>query len=230
MAQEELVAASVFLLAAEVPVGLMSVTSLLAELHGEAFRALCSASGRSHEGLTVAARAAKKLRIISGLTAKRMERIDIAFHMVCHVNEHKVADCLGDLRSEITSARNHVPPASTASSRSTSASDSGVVAGTAESLVVESCSDEDDAALPRRKNKSVAGHEQERLRKEAEARAQKEAEEQAQRARREAEEIAQNEVNELARKKLRLRSVLERRRKIGRGKRFKNGSERRPRN
>ena len=74
----------------------MSVTSLLSDLHGEAFRVLCGHTGRSHEGLTVAARYGKRLKIISGPTTKRMERIDVAFHVATHINNFKSSEYLND--------------------------------------------------------------------------------------------------------------------------------------
>ena len=77
-----------------------SSQSILTELHGDAFRFLCAITESSHEGLTIAARCAKRQGLISGKTAKLMERTDITLHVNQHINHYKGRGYLADLYKE----------------------------------------------------------------------------------------------------------------------------------
>ena len=74
-----------------------TATMMLAELHGSCFRRLCAALGRHHEGLAVAARHARRQRLLPGPICKKLERVDVAFALVRHLTTVKVNDFLSDL-------------------------------------------------------------------------------------------------------------------------------------
>ena len=81
-------------------VAVASATALLAELQGLALRRLALLVG-DVQGLTVAARAAKRGGRISAATARRLERIDVSAHYSRHITDAKVALFTGELESEL---------------------------------------------------------------------------------------------------------------------------------
>lgn len=67
------------------------MAGLLAELHGRCLRLLCSALRLDCEGLSIAARAARRHRIITSDMQKGLLRIDVANALVRHLHSVKVA-------------------------------------------------------------------------------------------------------------------------------------------
>ena len=80
--------------------GVLGVLALLSELHGMCTRQLEEVVG-VHDGLTTAARAAKKRKAISARMARRMERLDIATHFARHISGARVALVAGELAAEL---------------------------------------------------------------------------------------------------------------------------------
>ena len=78
----------------------VSASALVFGTHGECLRRLCDRIG-DYDGLAAAARAARRLGLISSTTAKRVERVDIAFAVVRHINSAKVAKFLRGLDHEL---------------------------------------------------------------------------------------------------------------------------------
>ena len=77
-----------------------SVTSLMAELHGLCTRALEARVG-VHDGLTTAARTARRRGLLSRATARRMERVDVAAAYVRHISTARVELVFGELAREL---------------------------------------------------------------------------------------------------------------------------------
>ena len=91
-----------------------AIVGLLAETQHEALVLLNEVLGCSTEGLTVAARMAKRRRFVSSASAKRLERLDIAAHVSRHSTHQKMSLILQQLRADIAGHRaegglNHGP-------------------------------------------------------------------------------------------------------------------------
>ncbi len=61
------------------------VSALLGWVHGAALRALCKRLDGDFEGLSVAARAAKRVGLLEAPAVKKLERLDEAFHAARHL-------------------------------------------------------------------------------------------------------------------------------------------------
>ena len=81
------------------------VQALLAWAHGRALRQLSRRLNFEYEGLTVAARAARRAKLIGDKMAKRLEKLDVSFHVVCHVSWPKVRGFVKDLMQEMQGPR-----------------------------------------------------------------------------------------------------------------------------
>jgi hypothetical protein len=79
---------------------LASATALLAELHGRCTRAIEDRVG-VHDGLTTASRSARRRGLVSPATARRMERLDVAMHVVRHISTARVQLVADDLLAEL---------------------------------------------------------------------------------------------------------------------------------
>eukprot|EP00969_Alexandrium_andersonii_P221948 9802902-Alexandrium_andersonii.AAC.1 len=75
--------------------------ALIASVHGSAFRALSNHLDADVQGLTIAARLARKRGLLSAGLARRLERLDIAFAVSRHINKKKGKDLLGELYAEL---------------------------------------------------------------------------------------------------------------------------------
>jgi len=65
-------------------------TALVAWAHGQAFRAVSAKLGCELEGLSVASRWARKSKLISQRTGRRLEKLDAALHVTRHISQPKV--------------------------------------------------------------------------------------------------------------------------------------------
>jgi hypothetical protein len=74
---------------------------LLADVHGDAFRCLCTRMDKDFVGLTVASRHARRAGLITQTMAKKLERLDSAFSVVRHLSRPKVNCFLMDLKDMI---------------------------------------------------------------------------------------------------------------------------------
>ena len=81
------------------------VVALLATLHGDCMRLLCTKELGDHIGLTVAARSAKRWGRISPGAAKLMEKLDIAYHVADHISDARCGVILDRLRGELAGPR-----------------------------------------------------------------------------------------------------------------------------
>ena len=75
------------------------VTALIAELHGECMRTLCADT--DFEGLTVAARHAKRCGRIQSGTAKWLEKLDVTFHVNTHISGARSRAFYARLRADL---------------------------------------------------------------------------------------------------------------------------------
>jgi len=78
-----------------------SASALLAELHGIVFRPLTLEIG-DRDGLTVAAREARRRGMISPNLAKKLERLDVSVHFAQHINAAKVLTFQERLERELS--------------------------------------------------------------------------------------------------------------------------------
>ncbi len=77
------------------------VAGLIATLRGHCFRLLAACLRQEHEGLAVAARAAKRNKVISRKTCRRLERIDDAYAVSRHISGVRVKNFCEKLRLEL---------------------------------------------------------------------------------------------------------------------------------
>ena len=87
----------------------MSALAILSELHGQCFRMLALHVGDT-DGLTVAARKAKKSRLVSSGLAKRLERLDVATHYARHATQAKAATFFARFLAELQATPADLPP------------------------------------------------------------------------------------------------------------------------
>ena len=73
----------------------------IAQLHGRCYRLLCAAMTKDPEGLSVAARWAKREGRIGHLQHTRMIKLDIAFAMGRHINSTKASRFVDELKSSL---------------------------------------------------------------------------------------------------------------------------------
>ena len=81
-----------------------TVVALLADGQHTAVTVLSSRLGRSYEGLSAAAKAARRLGLISAAMAKKCERLDVAAHWARHCTSQKVDDFVSQLQRAIDDA------------------------------------------------------------------------------------------------------------------------------
>ena len=86
-----------------------SVTGLLADLHGDCFRLLCTATGVDAPGLAVVARIAKRAGKITAATCRRLEKVDNAFAVARHLSSPKTASFQAALAAELRGEGGSVP-------------------------------------------------------------------------------------------------------------------------
>ena len=86
-----------------------SVTGLLADLHGDCFRLLCTATGVDAPGLAVVARIAKRAGKITAATCRRLEKVDNAFAVARHLSSPKAASFQAALDAELRGEGGSVP-------------------------------------------------------------------------------------------------------------------------
>ncbi len=75
-----------------------SVEGILAELHGRCLRLICATERKDYEGLGVAARAARRSKIIGNGACKWLERLGTAAAVARHLNTMKAADYVDKLK------------------------------------------------------------------------------------------------------------------------------------
>ena len=85
-----------------------SAAALLAELHGICTRAIEGYVG-VHDGLTTAARSARRAGLLSPYAARKMERLDIATHFASHISSARVELVGSQIVTELQAARAPVP-------------------------------------------------------------------------------------------------------------------------
>ena len=95
------------------PPAAMGVVGLLAHTQHQAFALLSEVLGASFEGLSIAARHGRRKGLLNQRTMRRLERLDIATHVVRHATSPKLLALLTDLQDELAMALPQDCPAAT---------------------------------------------------------------------------------------------------------------------
>ena len=79
----------------------LGVVGLLADAHHAALCRLASLTGDDFTGLAVAARVCRRKQVISTTKTRKLERVDVAMHVVRHLTAQRVTSFLSDLDHEL---------------------------------------------------------------------------------------------------------------------------------
>ena len=81
----------------------MDVAALVSLVHGRALRLLCARLQSHFQGLSAAARAARRANLIDSKLQKKLVQLDVTFAFCRHVSEPLVSDFLGMLEDSMKS-------------------------------------------------------------------------------------------------------------------------------
>ena len=81
--------------------GMASAEGLLCELRGASFRRLCSALHAEPQGLSIAARTARRAKLIDNKLAKQLVKVDEAYAIVRHLSQVRTLRCLRELDEQL---------------------------------------------------------------------------------------------------------------------------------